>query len=135
MTHRKAWFYPSYYEELKKFRKEKKITEEKMIKLIAENLALYNQPLRLLENEEKILVNIKGEVKDFKEIERVTSSSLIDVILQYYMYNFMQVHKNDTFRKTGLTISVYFTNQEVEKLRDKAGVKGIAYYIKQEVLK
>ena len=136
MTQKEVWFYSSYYEQLKKFRKEKRITEARMIKMITEDLWKYRQPFHIPQTEEKrLLVKIKGDKEDFKELERVSTSSLLTEVLQFYMYNFMELNKNDTYRKTGKSISIYFTNEEMVRLRYKAGDKKLSDYIKQEVLK
>lgn len=136
MTQKEVWFYSSYYEQLKKFRKEKRITEARMIKMITEDLWKYRKPFQIPQTEEKrIIVKIKGDKEDFKELERVSTSSLLTEVLQFYMYNFMELNKNDTYRKTGKSVSIYFTNEEMVRLRYKAGDKKLSEYIKQEVLK
>lgn len=136
MTQKEVWFYSSYYEQLKKFRKEKRITEARIIKMITEDLWKYRKPFHIPQTTEKrIIVKIKGDKEDFKELERVSSSSLLTDVLQFYIYNFMELNKNDTYRKTGKSISTYFTNEEMARLRHKAGDKKLSEYIKQEVLK
>ena len=118
MTQKEVWFYSSYYEQLKKFRKEKRITEARMIKMITEDLWKYRQPFQIPQTKEKrLLVKIKGDKEDFKELERVSTSSLLTEVLQFYMYNFMELNKNDTYRKTGKSVSIYFTNEEMEAQR------------------
>lgn len=133
--HKSVYFYKAHYDALCKFRKEKKITEERIIQMIAMNIEKYYGPINHPENKEQITVKIKGYESDFEYIAKCTKESLFPVMLPQLINNFMIIHKNDELRKGGKALWIYFNGAELKKLKFKAGDKKLSEYIKQEVLK
>lgn len=129
MTQRKIKIYKSWYQEYKEFKKNKAITDETIMSMIRTNILKYYGPVTNIDDN-RIIVTVRGEVYDFKELERYTKSALFVDMVPQLIYNFMQIHKNDNFRKTGRSISIYFTHAEWEVLKAQAEEKPISQYIK-----
>lgn len=51
------------------------------------------------------------------------------------IYNFMQIHKDDTFRRTGSSFNIYFNFYEWNALKKRAGSKPLGKYIKEVLFK
>lgn len=129
MTQRKIKIYKSWYQEYKEFKKNKAITDETIMSMIRTNILKYYGPVTNIDDN-RIIVTVRGEVYDFKELERYTKSALFVDMVPQLIYNFMQIHKNDNFRKTGRSISIYFTHAEWEVLKAQAEEKPVSQYIK-----
>lgn len=130
MTQRKIKIYKSWYQEYKEFKKNKAITDETIMSMIRTDILKYYGPVTNIDDN-RIIVTVRGEVYDFKELERYTKSALFVDMVPQLIYNFMQVHKNDNFRKTGRSISIYFTHAEWEVLKAQAEEKPVSQYIKK----
>lgn len=130
MTQRKIKIYKSWYQEYKAFKKNKAITDETIMSMIRTNILKYFGPVTNIDDN-RIIVTVRGEVYDFKELERYTKSALFVDMVPQLIYNFMQIHKNDNFRKTGRSISIYFTHAEWEVLKAQAEEKPVSQYIKK----
>ena len=134
MTQRKIKIYKSWYQEYKEFKKNKAITDETIMSMIRTNILKYYGPVTNIDDN-RIIVTVRGEVYDFKELERYTKSALFVDMVPQLIYNFMQIHKNDNFRKTGRSISIYFTHAEWEVLKAQAEEKPVSQYIKKVLFK
>ena len=134
MTQRKIKIYKSWYQEYKEFKKNKAITDETIMSMIRTNILKYYGPVTNIDDN-RIIVTVRGEVYDFKELERYTKSALFVDMVPQLIYNFMQIHKNDNFRKTGRSISIYFTHAEWEVLKTQAEEKPVSQYIKKVLFK
>ena len=130
MTQRKIKIYKSWYQEYKAFKKNKAITDETIMSMIRTDILKYYGPVTNIDDN-RIIVTVRGEVYDFKELERYTKSALFVDMVPQLIYNFMQIHKNDNFRKTGRSISIYFTHTEWEVLKTQAEEKPVSQYIKE----
>lgn len=130
MTQRKIKIYKSWYQEYKEFKKNKAITDETIMSMIRTDILKYYGPVTNIDDN-RIIVTVRGEVYDFKELERYTKSALFVDMVPQLIYNFMQIHKNDNFRKTGRSISIYFTQAEWEVLKTQAEEKPVSQYIKK----
>lgn len=130
MTQRKIKIYKSWYQEYKEFKKNKAITDETIMSMIRTDILKYYGPVTNIDDN-RIIVTVRGEVYDFKELERYTKSALFVDMVPQLIYNFMQIHKNDNFRKTGRSISIYFTHAEWEVLKTHAEEKPVSQYIKE----
>ena len=130
MTQRKIKIYKSWYQEYKEFKKNKAITDETIMSMIRTDILKYYGPVTNIDDN-RIIVTVRGEVYDFKELERYTKSALFVDMVPQLIYNFMQIHKNDNFRKTGRSISIYFTHTEWEVLKTQAEEKPVSQYIKE----
>lgn len=130
MTQRKIKIYKSWYQEYKEFKKNKAITDETIMSMIRTNILKYYGPVTNIDDN-RIIVTVRGEVYDFKELERYTKSALFVDMVPQLIYNFMQIHKNDNFRKTGRSISIYFTHAEWEVLKAQAEERPVSQYIKK----
>lgn len=128
-------FYVKHYEEFLEFKKQKKVSEEKIIHMIVQDLGVYYGAVHIPENDKKIAVKIKGDKEDFEELARASTTSLFRDMCPHVIYNFMLANKDKEIRKGGETISVYFNGAELKKVKYKAGDKKLSEYIKQEVLK
>lgn len=134
MTQRKIKIYKSWYQEYKEFKKNKAITDETIMSMIRTDILKYYGPVTNIDDN-RIIVTVRGEVYDFKELERYTKSALFVDMVPQLIYNFMQIHKNDNFRKTGRSISIYFTHAEWEVLKAHAEEKPVSQYIKNVLFK
>ena len=134
MTQRKIKIYKSWYQEYKEFKKNKAITDETIMSMIRTDILKYYGPVTNIDDN-RIIVTVRGEVYDFKELERYTKSALFVDMVPQLIYNFMQIHKNDNFRKTGRSISIYFTHAEWEVLKAQAEEKPVSQYIKKVLFK
>lgn len=134
MTQRKIKIYKSWYQEYKEFKKNKAITDETIMLMIRTDILKYYGPVTNIDDN-RIIVTVRGEVYDFKELERYTKSALFVDMVPQLIYNFMQIHKNDNFRKTGRSISIYFTHAEWEVLKRQAEEKPVSQYIKKVLFK
>lgn len=134
MTQRKIKIYKSWYQEYKEFKKNKAITDETIMSMIRTDILKYYGPVTNIDDN-RIIVTVRGEVYDFKELERYTKSALFVDMVPQLIYNFMQIHKNDNFRKTGRSISIYFTHAEWEVLKTQAEEKPVSQYIKNVLFK
>lgn len=130
MTQRKIKIYKSWYQEYKAFKKNKAITDETIMSMIRTDILKYYGPVTNIDDN-RIIVTVRGEVYDFKELERYTKSALFVDMVPQLIYNFMQIHKNDNFRKTGRSISIYFTHAEWEVLKAQAEERPVSQYIKK----
>lgn len=134
MTQRKIKIYKSWYQEYKEFKKNKAITDETIMSMIRTDILKYYGPVTNIDDN-RIIVTVRGEVYDFKELERYTKSALFVDMVPQLIYNFMQIHKNDNFRKTGKSISIYFTHAEWEVLKAQAEERPVSQYIKNVLFK
>lgn len=134
MTQRKIKIYKSWYQEYKEFKKNKAITDETIMSMIRTDILKYYGPVTNIDDN-RIIVTVRGEVYDFKELERYTRSALFVDMVPQLIYNFMQIHKNDNFRKTGRSISIYFTHAEWEVLKAQAEERPVSQYIKNVLFK
>lgn len=136
MTERTVEFYKEHYEEFQEFKKKKGLSEWRILHMITNNVMKYYGFVYTPDNTERIYVKLKGEKADFDELERFLKfSNLFLLTLPQMIYNFMQIHKDDSFRRTGRSLSIYFTHAEWEVLKKRAGGKPVSQYIKNVLFK
>lgn len=136
MTERTVEFYKEHYEEFQEFKKKKNLSEWRILHMITNNVMKYHGYVYTPHNTERIYVKLKGEKADFDELERFLKfSNLFLLTLPQMIYNFMQIHKDDSFRRTGRSISIYFTHAEWEVLKKRAEGKPVSQYIKNVLFK
>lgn len=136
MTERTVEFYKEHYEEFQEFKKKKNLSEWRILHMITNNVMKYHGYVYTPHNTERIYVKLKGEKADFDELERFLKfSNLFLLTLPQMIYNFMQIHKDDSFRRTGRSLSIYFTHAEWEVLKKRAGGKPVSQYIKNVLFK
>lgn len=136
MTKRTVEFYKEHYEEFQEFKKKKGLSEWRILHMITNNVMKYYGFVYTPDNTERIYVKLQGEKADFDELERfLRFSNMFLLTLPQMIYNFMQIHKDDTFRRTGSSFNIYFNFYEWNALKKRAGNKPLGKYIKEVLFK
>ena len=125
-------FYVKHYEEFMEFKKQKKVSEEKIIHMIVQDLGVYYGAVHIPENDKKIAVKIKGDKEDFEELARASTTSLFRDMCPHVIYNYMWEHKDDEVPEEkvgGKIVSLYFPAEKWEKFKSMKGDKKTSEYI------